>query len=188
MMKCEEPSKHQNDGELKAFIALLGKEQVKSYLEIGSKIGCSLWKIGTSLPAGSRIVSVELPHGKVRFEEELPHLQQCIDALNAKGYDAHLIVGDSTLPDTVEQVYKFGPFDACFIDANHTVPFVRADWKNYSKVARIVALHDINHTKPVGPPRIPIEVKTVWEELKRQHRYCEIKHDANVNGIGVLWL
>jgi predicted O-methyltransferase YrrM len=177
----------QNDRELRDFIALLKVEQVKSYLEIGGKFGGSLWTIGNSLPAGSRIVSVDLPHGKQRYIEELPHLQQCVGALKALGYDAHLIIGDSTAPGIIAQVRALGPYDACLIDANHTEPFVRKDWINYGPLCRIVAFHDVNHTKWIPPERIPIQVKKVWDELKVDHRYCEIKHDPDINGIGVLW-
>src|SRR5262245_32726131 len=66
----------QNDRELREFITLLSVERVKSYLEIGGKLGGSLWKIGCSLPEGSRIVCVDLPHGKKRHIEELPHLEE----------------------------------------------------------------------------------------------------------------
>src|SRR5262245_7983395 len=156
----------QNERELREFISLLQVEQVKSYLEIGGKLGGSLWKIGNSLPEGSRIVSVDLPHGKKRHIEELPHLVECVNALKKKGYDAHLIVGDSTDPSIVERIYALGPFDACFIDANHTEPFVRKDWISYGPICRIVAFHDVNHSKWLPPERIPIEVKKVWDELK----------------------
>jgi hypothetical protein len=43
--------------------ALLQREGVRSYLEIGSKFGGSLWRVANSLPPGSRIVSVDLPNG-----------------------------------------------------------------------------------------------------------------------------
>ena len=187
MMKCEQPSSLQNERELRDFIALLTVEQVKSYLEIGGKFGGSLWKIGCSLPSGSRIVSVDLPHGKKRYVEELPHLINCVTALKQKGYDAHLIVGDSTAPEVITKVRILGPFDACFIDANHTEPFVRKDWATYGPLCRIIAFHDINHMRWIPPERIPIQVKKVWDEIKHDHRYCEIKHDADINGIGVLW-
>jgi len=56
-MKCES-AMLQNHEELAQFIALLKKENVRSYLEIGSKFGGSLWRIGCALQVKSRLVSV----------------------------------------------------------------------------------------------------------------------------------
>lgn len=94
-MKCETYIL-QDKAELAAFIDLLKKENVGSYLEIGSKFGGSFWPISNSLPKGSRVVSVDLPHGDKSFKENEGHLRECVGALKQRGYDAHLIIGDST--------------------------------------------------------------------------------------------
>lgn len=179
----------QNKTELASFIRLLQSEGVKSYLEIGCKFGGSLWPIANALPKGSRVVAVELPHGDKSFKENLPHLQQCCALLKQRGYDVTLIVGDSTDAKVVEQVYALGPYDAVFIDANHTLDYVRADWANYGKIGKLIAFHDIGFFRAGGqkPGKKPIEVPIVWKELKQLHRHLEIRHDINDNGIGVLW-
>jgi len=179
----------QNTTELYEFIELLRKNGVRSYLEIGCKFGGSLWRIARSLPFGSRIVAVDLPHGDTSFKETLPHLRQCLDELCKLGYDAHLIIGDSTAPEIVNRVRSFSPFDACFIDANHTAPYVRKDFANYGAMAKIVAFHDIGFRRPNGMPpgKKPIEVPAVWESIKQMHRFVEIRRDKQDNGIGVLW-
>jgi predicted O-methyltransferase YrrM len=188
-MKCESYML-QNVDELADFIALLKANDVHSYLEIGCKFGGSLWRIGTSLPAGSRIVAVDLPHGDTSFKETLPHLQQCLGELCKRGYDAHLVVGDSTAPETVKRVAAFGPFDACFIDGNHTAAYVRRDFENYSKLARLVAFHDIGFHRANGMPpgKKPIEVPAFWNAIKQNYKHVEIRRDKQDNGIGVLWL
>jgi predicted O-methyltransferase YrrM len=180
----------QNPDELAAFIKILKDYGVKSYLEVGCKFGGSLWRIGNSLPVGARIVAVDLPHGDTSFKETLPHLQHCVGALKSKGYDSHLIIGDSTAPDIIEKVYALGPFDAVFIDANHTEKYVICDWMNYRKVTKLIAFHDINFSRPNGmaPGKKPIEVPKVWNEIKLSHPFVEIKHDKQDNGIGVLWM
>jgi predicted O-methyltransferase YrrM len=180
----------QNRNELAEFTGILRDEKVKSYLEIGCKFGGSLWIIGNTLPTGARIVAVDLPHGDTSFKDTLPHLHECVEALKRKGYDAHLIIGDSTDGAIVEKVYALGPFDACLIDANHTLPYVTKDWKNYGKVCRLVAFHDINFWRPQPMPKHkkPIEVPQVWNAIKQDYRHVEIKHDKQDNGIGVLWL
>jgi cephalosporin hydroxylase len=191
MMKCETAAL-QNPRELFTFADLLRKEKIKSYLEIGSKFGGSFWHITTrALPIGSRVVSVDLPHGDTSFKESQPHLEACVKALSAKGYDAHLIIGDSTDPAVIEKVYALGPFDACLVDANHTLPYVTKDFENYSKVVSVlIAFHDIGFFRAVPMPKHkkPIEVPLFWNEAKKMRRHFEIRHDAQDNGIGVLWL
>ncbi len=171
------------------FTQLLNSEFVTSYLEIGSKFGGSLWRIGKSLPKGSKIVSVDLPHGDTSFKENLPHLQDCVLKLNEDGYNAHLIIGDSTDPKIIEQVKALGPFDACFIDANHTLPYVTKDFENYGSLARIVAFHDIGFFRKEGlpPHKKPIEVPVFWKSIKQKFKNVEIRYDKQDNGIGVLW-
>jgi len=178
----------QNAMEFDRFITLMWGENIRSYLEIGSKHGGSLWRIANLLPAGSRIVSVDLPHGDRSFKESQPHLEGCVAELRRLGYDSHLFLGDSTDPAIVAGVGLLAPFDLCFIDANHTEPFVRADWANYGSLARIVAFHDIGWiARPEPSKKMPIEVPKVWNEIKRGFRHQEIRACERDNGIGVLW-
>jgi predicted O-methyltransferase YrrM len=176
----------QNDAELNAFIALLKRENVTSYLEIGSKFGGTLWRIANSLPKGSRILSVDLPWGDRATE---PHLLACVAELNKLGYRAHVTTDDSTNPEVVAAVSKHAPFDAIFIDANHTEPYVREDFKNYGQMGRIIAFHDIAWNHPTKPGRLPIDVPRVWDDIKRLYRHEEIRLDpgGRDNGIGVLF-
>jgi len=187
-MKCQ-TAVLQRQSELLSFISLLRKENVRSYLEIGSKFGGSLWQIANALPKGSKVVSVDLPHGDTSFKVSEPPLRECVKELQRGGYQATLIIGDSTDPKVIEQVHALGPFDAIFVDANHTLPYVRADWANYGKIGKLVAFHDISFFRANGlpPHKKPIDVPIFWNEVKKQHRYLEIRHDPNDNGIGVLW-
>jgi predicted O-methyltransferase YrrM len=181
----------QDRAELEAFVSVLKKENVKSYLEIGSKFGGSLWRIARALPRGSRIVSVDLPFGDMSFKVSQPVLEACVSHLQAKGYDARLIIGDSTDPEVVAKAKELGPFDACLIDANHTEPYVRQDWANYGPMCRIVAFHDIAWIKGRHPEskKYPIEVKQVWDEIKSAYHHKEIClcRTGEDNGFGVLW-
>jgi hypothetical protein len=179
----------QHQTELARYIALLDQEGVSSYLEIGSKHGGSLWRVGCSLPKGSRIVSIDLPHGDESFKVTKPNLQACVARLKTMGYDTHLFLGDSTWPDAIAFAERLGPFDCVFIDANHTEEFVRDDWANYGPMGRMVAFHDIGWIEPANFPahKMKIDVPKVWAELKAGHRHVEFKHDRGHNGIGVLW-
>ncbi len=134
-----------------------------------------------ALPKTSRIVAVDLPVN----QENQKTLEHCVAELCARGYDAQLIVGDSTSPQVIAAVTELGPFDACFIDANHKIPNVTSDWTNYGMLSRIVGFHDISGLKEKtgsGP-------REFWNDLKGGFRHHEIKLDEIINrgGIGVLW-
>lgn len=183
----------QHLAEIHEFVAFLKGKQIKSFLEVGSKFGGALWLVTRIMPKGSRVVSVDLPNSHWGRSESQTSLEECIKHLNREGFDAHLFLGDSTAPDIVQKVSGLGPFDAIFIDANHTEPFVRKDFANYGKLAPIICFHDIGWDNPTPPGRLPIEVPKVWNELKMTQSkdavFSEIRHDNRHNGIGILeWL
>jgi predicted O-methyltransferase YrrM len=180
----------QNLDEFDRFVKLMRVENIKSYLEIGAKYGGTWWRMihGLPLPDKARTVAVDLPHGDASFKETEPYLVDCHKQLKARGYDAHLFLGDSTNPDIVKAVRDLGPFDLCFIDANHTEPYIRQDWANYGAISRIVAFHDIGwQARPEPSTKMPIHVPEIWNELKQPFRHTEIKLDKRDNGIGILW-
>lgn len=181
-LRCEiEPC--QDLPELDAFIELMKRENIGSYLEIGSRWGGSFWRVMMTLPKGSRGTSVDL----------MPNtdLDNCMSALTARGYQVRFIAGDSTDPRIVMTASRDAPYDLCLIDGNHTEPYVRKDWKNYGPMARIVAFHDINYHRPYLRPGMkwPIDVPRIWKEIKKDYRHKEIKlcHTGRDNGFGILW-
>ncbi len=181
----------QNQREHNEFLQLLKDEGVRSYMEIGSMYGGSLWKVAHSLPKGSRIVSVDYA---IDTPEALPHLEACIKDLRHIGFDAHLVFGDSTDPDTIERTRELGPFDCVFIDGAHTLEGVRSDWQNYGSMGRIVGFHDIawNDTWRSSVPGRAFKamgVPQVWDEVKAGHKHIELKYQvpSNYYGIGILW-
>lgn len=179
----------QNDEEFAWFTDLLKREGVRSYLEIGSKFGGSLWRVArAALPAGSRLVSVDLPQGDGSFKETQPHLEACVKELIAHGYDAMLVLGDSTDAKIARRIKALGPFDAVFIDGGHTLRCVRSDWRKYGPLGRIVAFHDIGwKPRPAPSKKDPIEVPEFWDSIKGKYRHEEIRLEQRDNGIGVLW-
>lgn len=177
----------QNEAEFAWFLDLLHQEGVASYLEIGSRYGGSLWRVAYALPPGSRIVAVDFPSSMGGRSDTRESLSACIAALQADGYDARAIFGDSTDPVIIEQVRALAPFDLCFIDANHTLPFVNADWTNYGPLARMVAFHDIQWQRKDDWHGKRIDVPILWADLRKQYRHAEIALEKKNNGIGVLW-
>jgi predicted O-methyltransferase YrrM len=178
----------QYQGEIAWFCELLKREGCKSYLEIGSLFGGSLWRVGSVLPRGSKVVSVDLPSGQPHDPGDFDSLKACAAKLAEDfGHDSHVIEGDSTDKFIVERVEPHGPFDACFIDANHTLSYVTKDWENYGPLCRIVAFHDINWKRDPGTFRRRVDVPVLWEQLKKKYRFEEIREGKQDNGIGVLW-
>lgn len=182
----------QIEPEVKEFQKLLRDNACRSYLEIGCKFGGSLKDFGGSLPDGSRIVAVDLP-----INNTLPFLEKSILELRKK-YEVHLFLGDSTSETIVEQVRALSPFDAILIDGNHTLPYVTKDWQNYGPMGKMIAFHDIAWWRETGynPKLMPIEVPQFWNNIKKNYRHIEIKHEKVRgaigarecdNGIGVLW-
>jgi predicted O-methyltransferase YrrM len=179
----------QEEREIEELAGLLAEEQCRSLLEIGSKFGGSLWRLSHALPMGARVVAVDLPRGTKAWDQSQPSLRKCVDDLIAEGYDAHLIWGDSTHGNIVERVRRLGPFDAVFIDANHTMPFIECDWHNYGSMGKIVAFHDIAWHRAPAWIGTRIDVPRFWERVKLSYRHQEFCYcpTGNNNGIGVLW-
>ncbi len=177
----------QHPTELREFLDLVRAEGIRSFLEIGSKWGGLLRDVGMAMPAGSRVVSIDLPEGTKAWPETRITLPRVIEDLKAAGRDAHLIWGDSTDPTVVEAARALGTYDLIFIDANHTWSYVCEDWKNYSPMGRRVGFHDIGWHRPAGYAGSMIDVPRLWEKLKPAYRHVEIRHDVQDNGIGVLW-
>jgi len=180
----------QNLGEWEDFMKLARNEGVRSYLEVGCKHGGSFWRMSTNLPKGSRVVAVDLPHGDHSFKNTLPNLTECVDRLKGKGYDAHMIIGDSTSEEVIEKVRALGPFDLAFIDGNHTYPFVKKDWENYGPMSKRIAFHDISFYREGGqhPDKMPIDAPRFWKEIKDDYRNVEFRREKTDNGIGVIWM
>lgn len=179
----------QRTDELTRFIELLINEQVRSYLEIGLRIGSTFSMVGSHLPKQSVLVGIDLPgaaggvcpHDVAAAIEEV---ERIATQLRHRQQTVTIIWGDSRSPETVGRARSFAPYDAVLIDGDHSIEGVRADWDTYSPMARIVALHDIDagSGKRYGVPEL-------WNELKsRGYRHCEIIGAKRGMGVGVVWM
>lgn len=187
----------QDEQEITAFADLLTSEGVKSYLEIGSKFGGSLWRAANALPKGSRIVAVDLPAGTKAWPASRKSLAACIEKLIELGYDAHLIWGNSMDPAVINRVRALGPFDACLIDADHRWDQsnpepngVQADFLNYGPMCRMVAFHDLAWKRAPEWVGTRIDVPEFWASIKGDYERTEefiFCPTGKNNGIGVLW-
>ena len=180
----------QNATELAELIELFRQENVRSYLEIGCRFGGSLWHITNSLPKGSTIVAVDLPHiNKYGLADGKQNLGTMREEIEGAGIQYSFISWrQHGIRYGRARKVDLGPFDACFIDANHTLPYVTKDWENYGPMARIVCFHDISWYRASLPPNtMPINVPEFWQKLKPDFKHREIKYEPQDNGIGILW-
>ena len=170
--------------EIQEFIRLLKNTDVKSYLEIGCRHGDTFHAVGLALPKGSLLVAVDLPgarsgkHTAGKCPNSGKALHRAASDLKKRGQKAIVIIGDSHSNEVIESVSKYSPFDAVFIDGDHSLDGVRADWRNYGPMGTLVAFHDIRAGKDKGA--------SLFNELKQQYKYTEVAF-YDRGGIGVLW-
>jgi hypothetical protein len=172
--------------ELDGLIGVIGRHGVRSYLEIGARYGDTFYDVMRSLPIGSRGVCVDLPASLWGSDGTLPHLESACAELQQMGYDITLITGDSQNTEVVAMVEALAPFDACLIDADHRYDGCMADWRNYGRLADMVAFHDIAGEGQRHSEGVNVEVPRVWQEV-RGNRYTEIVANRSTMGIGITW-
>lgn len=182
----------QDHYEFESFLQLLNQHECESYLEIGARFGDSFYAACSRLPVGSTCVAVDLPNASWGVDHSHQSLNRAVNALQADGYDARLILGDSRHEHIINAASMFGPFDAVFIDGDHTYKGCKADYDNYSPLAsKLVAFHDI---APVSPHELTTErrrigVPQLWNELKASNETIEYVCSVHCSigmGIGVI--
>lgn len=158
----------------------------KSLLAIGCRYGYTLVDMALRMPAGAKIVAVDLPDQEGWNDQEaVKHLEKNVDYLKSEGFDAHLIIGDSHKQETWEKVaplVPMGTFDIVFIDGDHTYEGVNQDWKDYGQLGKVVLFHDIREPKP--PEWMGMGVWKLWNEVKKLGGCEEFLAPGSKMGIG----
>lgn len=180
----------QVDSEFEELIALLKREAVRSYLEVGARYGGSFEGVMMGLGGGARGTVIDFPGGPFGDRNSLPILLTAIDRLRRNDRKIEdVILGPSLAPEVVDRAKRCAPYDAVFIDADHSYQAVRRDFALYSTMAQIVIVHDI-----AAPPDVrshdglAVEVPTFWKKIKNHYRHEEIVAPGSLMGIGVVWI
>lgn len=152
---------------------------VSSFLEIGSHCGTSLLAMAAAgiIKPGGVIRSIDCVH--------IPLRNAAIMELAAHGFDVEGCLGDSRSPNAVAWAAQSAPYDAVFIDGDHSYEAVRSDWLNYGPMGRVVAFHDISGNQD-GCVRL-------WKELTATHKTEEFTASPEeqlpegVQGVGIVY-
>lgn len=177
----------QDMSELSSFLRLLVENNVRSYLEIGSKYGGTFNMVMRLLPPGSRGVAVDLPGANWGKSDSATFLSTVVGDLRP-AYDVHMIFGNSQSETVKNEVAALGPFDAALIDGDHLYAGAKADWLFYGPMAKLVAFHDVvGEGGRVRKDGLVVEVPKLWREIKETGRPCrEFVGRDSVMGIGVV--
>ncbi len=169
--------------EFEVLLELYRRLEPANVLEVGTYHGGTLyhWLQNTARP-GAKIVTVD----SYAVGVDNRHLY---DDWNVNDTRLVVVAGDSHDEETIQRVWKHGPFDFVMIDAGHYYNEVQRDWQRYGAMVKkggLVCLHDIL-THPAWPS---IEVGRLWDEIKKDHLTFEIvaDRDAEWGGIGVVLL
>lgn len=175
----------QHDEEFAALLDVILGEAPRHYLEIGTRTGGSFWTIGQALAPGALMISVDLPAGPWGLVGSQRAKAQVADALRARGQAVVEIEGDSHDRDVVARVHQaLGPrrLDLLFIDGDHSLEGVRADWEHYAPLVRgggLVVFHDLILSDAFPECRVGL----LWQELAPR-----FASRAVVEQYGIGWL
>ncbi len=163
----------QNREELIGLCEFMEREQVRSYLEIGTWSG----QMVTTLHRLFRFDSVAAADIGWAQSIGLPlHLPD----------EADLFEGDSHSEDYRRWRHRLGPIDLVLIDGDHSYEGVRLDFETNRRFPhRFLAFHDIVNPHPLapGPKKLWAELEGTKVEIVRPHQ--ELGLDHSTMGIGI---
>ncbi len=166
----------QNLDEARELYRLVERIKPRVFIEIGSEWGGTLYTYAGACHPGATVIAVDKGD---RFPAR-KFLKATIRELNAEGFDAWWVRGNSHEAETLRQVIfvlSRGTVldgrraDFLHIDGDHSEAGAQADWDNFSPLVRkggIVAFHDII------PERRGCYVSRAWRRIKQGRNVTEI--------------
>jgi predicted O-methyltransferase YrrM len=176
----------QKGTEMSALLELAASLRARCVVEIGTAAGGVLHLLARVAEPDALIVSVDLPGG--RFGGGYGAWRRPLYArLVRRSQELALLRADSHSPETLRMVTERlagRPVDLLFIDGDHTLAGVAADFGTYAPLVRtggVIALHDIAAT----PGEQGIEVPEFWRSLKSRYDTREFVDPVGPAGYGI---
>jgi predicted O-methyltransferase YrrM len=172
--------------EIESLLRRVEADRPRTVLEIGTANGGSLFLFTRVAAEDATIVSVDLPGGsfgggysrlRTRLYSNFARPRQRLQLLRA---DSH----DPATRAEVERTIAGRPVDFLFIDGDHSLEGVRADFDLYVPLVRnggLVAMHDI----VPGSRELVGGVPQFWREVKARNGGEEIVADPEQGGYGI---
>jgi predicted O-methyltransferase YrrM len=176
----------QRTTELMGLIAAVRDLRPKTIVEIGSKLGGTLYCWAQVADPQALLVSVDLPGGDFGGGCSEEHART-FHAFLRSGQRLECVRGDSHDPAVFDRVRRLvgGPAaDFLFIDGDHTYAGVKQDFDRYTALVRpggLIAFHDI---LPY-PPEPNNQVHRFWKDLKGRYPVQEIIDGRNSAAFGM---
>jgi len=160
----------QNPIECGEMFRILKENPPRTFLEVGSHYGGTLYVFAGACKPGAKIICVDdgrRPRGR-------KCLKRVIKKLGEEGYDITWVRGSSHDKNTILEATKLcgaRSADFIFIDGDHSAKGVLADYRDYRglmKPGGLMGFHDIN-TLGSG-----CKVHQSWPKIKEGHEFYEI--------------
>lgn len=172
--------------EITALLELLEIEQPKNILEIGTARGGTLFLFSRIARADARLASIDLPGGRFGGGYERTRIP-LLRTLRTSRQALKLIRANSHASATYDETRRWlagEKLDFLFIDGDHALPGVRADFIHYGALVRtdgLIAIHDIvpGSEDTVGG------VPEFWTTLKDAYETQELVEDWSQGGYGI---
>jgi len=183
----------QNPAEVDVVYELVEAIQPEVFVEIGSAHGGTLAIYAGACAEGATVISVDYCLNR----SYAASLDRTIEMLNAAGWYAALVMGDSRSGETAAKLDRLlagRQIDFLHVDGCHREDVCLSDWRTYGPLVRpggLVAFHDIAFEPEAG-------ARAAWDQIKAtQERWAEIiGMPVRVSGggatkyrlgVGVLW-
>jgi predicted O-methyltransferase YrrM len=178
---------NQKRSELLSFLDLLASRPPRFFCEIGSAQGGTLFLLARVCAPEATIISIDRRISWVRslIHEQIADRKQRVLCVR----------GDSGSSETIRRVKSIlggNQLDCLFIDGDHSLTGVKADFENYSPLVRpggIIAFHDIvpDHRTRFGKETMAAtgDVPTFWSTLRSKFRSEQFVENMEQDGYGL---